>query len=63
MNIERVLLIILKLLLRCSGSCPTAKGLRMLLSTLQNRNSSVNLPVLDNFMLYTNRRIEKKRGK
>lgn len=63
MNIERVLLIILKLLLRCSGSYHTANGLKMLLSTLQNRNSSVNLPVLDNFMLYTNRRIEKKRDK
>ena len=45
------------------GSYYTAKGLKMLLSTLQNRNSSVNLPVLNNFMLYTNRRIEKKRGK
>lgn len=57
MNIERVLLIILKLLLRCSGSYHTAKGLKMLLSTLQNRNSSVN------FMSYANRRIEKKRDK
>lgn len=57
MNIERVLLIILKLLLRCSGSYHTAKGLKMLLSTLQNRNSSAN------FMSYANRRIEKKRDK